>query len=212
MKIAVVAAQGRSGQAFVAEALVAGHEVSAGIRGVSPFEPNKNLRTIECDATNSEQVSDLIAGCDAVVSLIGHVKGSDAFVQTEATRAIILAMNSLGIKRFVSLTGTGVWIKGDRYEWFVKLLNKISALVGVKRFDDGIAHVKALEASDLDWTVVRVLRLTDGEPGKFSLKPHGPVKVPTPRREVARAILQILHDSSFVREYPVVSQPEKTNG
>jgi putative NADH-flavin reductase len=207
MKIAVIAAQGRAGQAFVQEALAAGHAVHAGIRGEDRFKTQNNLVTMQCEATDVGEVTKLIDKCDAVVSLLGHVKGSDEFVQTKATETIITAMEVAGISRFVSLTGTGVWVEGDRFEGLIKLLNKVSAKFGVKRFDDGIKHVKVLHDSNLDWTIVRVALLTDGEPGKFKLTPHGPVKIPTPRREVARAILQTLEEGSFVRKYPVVSRP-----
>jgi len=206
MRIAVIAAQGRSGRAFVHEALAAGHEVRAGIRGESPFERHDRLTTFECDATDISQVTKLVERCDAVVSLIGHVKGSDPFVQTTATKTIVRAMEVAGDKRFVSLTGTGVWVEGDGFKRGLEILNTVSGWFGVKRFDDGIAHVKVLQKSQLDWTVVRVLLLTDGEPGKFRLKPHGMAKVPTPRKEVARAILHVLERQSFVHEYPVVSK------
>jgi hypothetical protein len=205
MKIAVIAAQGRSGQAFVKEALVAGHDVAAGIRGDSPFERHDRLNTFQCDATNIEQVTRLIDRADAVVSLIGHVKGSTDFIQSDATKTILRAMEVAGVKRIVSLTGAGVWVPGDRFEKPIKLLNTISSRLGVKRFDDGIRHVELLHASSTDWTVVRVLLLTNGTPGKFRLTPHGFAKIPTPRREVAKAILQVLERQSFVHDHPVVT-------
>jgi uncharacterized protein YbjT (DUF2867 family) len=206
MRIAVIAASGRSGQAFVREALAAGHTVHAGIRGENPFEPSDTLKVLQCDATDLEQVTALIDRCDAVVSLIGHVKGSSDFVQSDATKTLVRAMEVAGIKRLVSLTGVGVWVPGDRFRLFVNLLNRLSALVGVKRFEDGIRHVKILKASKLDFTVLRVLLLTSGEPGKFTLRAHGFAKVPTPRREVAQAILQVLRHEWFIREYPVVGR------
>ena len=205
MQIAVIAAQGRSGQAFVKEALAAGHTVRAGVRGDSPFKEDKNLTIVQCDATDVSQVTQLIDHCDAVVSLIGHVKGSSDFVQAEATEAIVTAMEVAGVKRFVSLTGVGVWVQGDRFKGPINILNAISAKLGVKRFDDGVKHVEVLHASTLDWTVMRVLLLSDGEPGAFKLTPHGFAKVPTPRREVARAILEVLEQASFIRQYPVIS-------
>ena len=207
MRIAVIAASGRSGRAFVQEALADGHTIHAGIRGENPFEQDDNLKVFQCDATNVSEVTKLIEHCDAVVSLIGHVKGSDSFVQTKAITAIAHAMEVAGIKRLVSLTGTGVWVKGDGFKHGLSILNTISRWFGVKRFDDGVAHAAVLEKTNLDWTIVRVLLLTDGEPGRFSLKPHGMAKVPTPRREVATAILRVLHDDSFIREYPVIRRP-----
>lgn len=206
MRIAVIAASGRSGRAFVREALAAGHSVRAGIRGENPFEQHENLTVLQCDATDLHQVTMLIDRCDAVVSLIGHVKGSDEFVQTKATTALVTAMDVAGISRFVSLTGVGVWVPGDRFEWLIGLLNKLSAKVGIKRFEDGIRHVQVLRRSDLEFTVVRALLLTNGKPGRFRLKPHGFAKAPTPRREVARAILQVLRHDSFIREYPVITR------
>lgn len=207
MRIAVIAANGRSGQAFVHEALAAGHIVHAGIRGQNPFKAHERLKVFQCDATEISQVTKLIERCDAVVSLLGHVKGSDAFVQTAAIRTIARAMEVAGLKRIVSLTGTGVWVEGDRFKKTLDVLNMVSRWFGVKRFDDGIAHVKVLQGSDLDWTVLRVTLLTDGEPGHFGFKKHGLAKIPTPRREVALAILRILHDGSFIRGYPVITRP-----
>jgi len=206
MRIAVIAAQGRSGQAFVQEALAAGHQVRAGVRGPSPFKPREGLQVIECDATDKRQVTRLIDRCDAVVSLIGHVKGSDPMIQTTAITTVIEAMEVTGVKRIVSLTGVGVWAPGDRFKSLIDATNWLAARVGVKRFDDGIAHARALHASDLDWTILRVLLLSSGEPGEFRLKPHGFAKIPTPRREVARAILQLLERSEFIRQLPVVAR------
>jgi nucleoside-diphosphate-sugar epimerase len=205
MKIAVIAAQGRSGQAFVQEALAAGHQVVAGVRGKSPFSENENLTTMQCDATDRSQVTALIDRCDAVVSLIGHVKGSSDFVQTDAMKALIESMHVAGVRRLVSLTGVGVGSKKGLPRKMTGLFAKLASKVGIKRLEDGLAHADALEASDLDWTVLKVLKLAEGEPGKFSVRAHGIVKAPTPRREVARAILQVLDQATFIRAYPIVS-------
>jgi putative NADH-flavin reductase len=206
MRIAVIAAHGRSGQAFVTEALAAGHQVRAGVRGANPFAPHERLLVVQCDATNKQQVTRLIDHCDAVVSLIGHVKGSDNLVQTNAITTVVEAMEVAGVERLISLTGVGVWAPGDKLKPFIDVANWFAARVGVKRFDDGIAHAKVLESSNLKWTILRVLLLTNGKPGKFRLKCNGLVKIPTPRREVARAILQLLERQSFVCRYPIISR------
>jgi putative NADH-flavin reductase len=206
MRIAVIAAHGRSGRAFVSEALNAGHEVRAGIRGDNPFQSHDRLTVVQCDATNAEQVTRLIDRCEAVVSLLGHVKGSDEFVQTAATATVLRAMEVAGVRRIVSLTGVGVWVPGDRFKRLIDGSNWLAARVGVERFEDGIRHVALLRASGLEWTVLRVLLLTDGRPGSFGLKAHGLPKVPTPRREVARAILRLLERAKFIRQAPVMTR------
>ena len=204
MKIAVIAAQGRSGRAFVEAALAAGHEIVAGIRGDNPFDVHEKLSTKQCDATNATQVKELIAGTDAVVSMIGHVKGSEPFVQTDAMRIIAAAMKEAGITRIVTLTGTGAREPGDMPNWLDKVLNITIQRIDPDRIADGISHVNLLEHTNLDWTVIRVLKLTSGKVGPFNLNEHGPAKLFTSRAEVAHAAVRVLEEGSFIKGHPVI--------
>lgn len=204
MKISVIAAQGRSGQAFVYEALKAGHEVVAGVRGDSPFEQHKNLETKQCDATDAEQVKELISGTDAVVSMIGHVKGSEPFVQTDAMRVIVAAMQEANMSRIITLTGTGAREPGDTPSWLDKVLNIAIQRIDPDRIADGISHVNLLEHTELDWTVIRVLKLVNGGAGPFKMNEHGPAKLFTSRKEVAQAVLRVLEEDSFIKGHPVI--------
>lgn len=209
MKIAVIAAQGRSGQIFVKEALAAGHSVVAGVRGESPFTLHDNLEIRQCDATNLEDVTRLIQGSDAVVSLIGHVKGAPGDIQTRAIKTIITAMNDAGLKRLVSLTGTGARVKGDTPSFIDRVLTLSIRIIDPKRVVDGRLHLEVLRMSDLDFTILRVLKLTNGNAGSFTLTPHGPGKMFVPRQEVARAILEVLENNTFARQFPVISSAQQ---
>jgi putative NADH-flavin reductase len=206
MKIAIIGAQGKSGQTFVRLALNNGHQVRAGILGKSPFELHERLEVVNCDATNQSDVTNLIKGCDAVVSLIGHVKGSPRMLQTEATQTIIAAMQQMKIVRFVSLTGTGARQKGDTPSLIDKILNFIVYKVDPDRVDDGVEHIKMLHTSNINWTVVRVLKLTKSRPRKFQLTRYGPAKLLTSRGEVASAILNILSTDEYNHTTPVISR------
>lgn len=206
MKIAVIAANGRSGQAFVHKALSAGHTIRGGILGKSFLPEHPNLTTVSCDATDPEQVKALINSCDAVVSLIGHVKGSPAHVQTQAISTILDCMKSLEITRIVSLTGTGVRFPGDKITLLDKFLNLSINIVDPNRVKDGIDHVKLLEHSDTDWTVIRVLKLQNVAEKPFTLRENGPTKPYVGRDEVASAILQVLEQNSFVQKSPIISK------
>ena len=206
MHIAVIAAQGRSGQEFVRAALAAGHTVRAGIGSFNPFTPHRRLTTLACDATNAEQVYELTRGVDAVVSLLGHVKGSTADVQTTAMRIVIEAMRRHKITRIVSLTGTGVRIAGDTPNLIDRMANTVIARVDPNRIHDGIAHAALLQKSGLDYTIVRVLKLGKGNAGTFTLTEHGPAKLLTPRAEVAAAIVDIVENNKFIGALPVISK------
>lgn len=205
-KIAVVAANGRTGKAFVEQALTAGHIVRAGIHRTNNLNPHPNLTVITCDATKAAEVMELIKDQDAVVSFIGHVKGSPAHVQTESTQVIISAMESMGIRRIVSLTGTGVRFEGDEITMIDRILNSIIEIIDPSRIKDGRDHVKLLKKSNLDWTIVRVLKLTDGPKRPFLLLKHGPTKLFVSRKDVATATLEVITNGSFIKEAPILGK------
>ncbi len=206
MKIAVIAANGRSGQAFVEGALLAGHSVKAGVRGNSHLLPQANLEIVECDATNEYQLSNLISGQDAVASFIGHVKKSPADVQTIAITKTVKIMNELGIKRLVSLTGTGVRFPGDKITLTDRFLNLSINLIDPARIKDGIDSVKLIKSSGLDWTIIRVLKLQNIAPKPYRLLLNGPTKPYVGRSEVAEAVLEVIVNSSFIGQAPIIGK------
>lgn len=206
MKIAVIAANGRSGQAFVEAALAAGHQVRAGVRGKSYLKTHSNLTIVPCDATNQSELENLLAGQAAAASFIGHVKGSEPDVQTMAMQKIVKVMEKLGVKRLVSLTGTGVRFPGDKITLIDRFLNLSISIIDPARVRDGKNHVEVLKNSDLEWTVIRVLKLQNVPPKPFKLREHGPTKSYVGRDEVAQAVLQVIEDNSFVGQAPIISK------
>jgi nucleoside-diphosphate-sugar epimerase len=207
MYIAVIAAQGRSGQEFVRVALDAGHHVRAGIGKTNPFQSHERLTIVRCDATDAGEVSTLLQGSDVVVSLLGHVPGSKSNVQTQAMKVITEAMARRGITRLVSLTGTGVRRPGDRPSLIDRLANWAIARIDSQRVSDGIAHAALLDTTHFDVTIVRVLKLWNSNTAAFSLSEYGPAKLLTSRREVALAILDIVENNRYIGKYPVISRP-----
>ena len=207
MKIAVLAANGRTGKAFVEQALAAGHSVNAGIYGSNNLAAHKNLTVMPCDATNETEVAHLLRGQDAVVSFIGHVKGSPPEVQANAMRTLVKVMKKLHIQRVVSLTGTGVRFPGDKITLVDRILNMAVSVIDPARVEDGRQHARILQTGDLDWTIVRVLKLQNVAPRPFKLTEHGPTKWYVGREEVAQAVLQLLEDNSFICQAPIISKP-----
>lgn len=206
MKIAVIAANGRTGKLFVERALAAGHQVRAGVYRTNNLTPHDRLEVVTCDATNETDVVRLLTGQDAVVSFIGHVKGSPAWVQTDAMRTVLGAMAKTGVRRIVSLTGTGVRVPGDEITLMDRVLNLSISIIDPARVADGREHVRVLRQSDMDWTVIRVLKLQNTRPRPFTLREHGPTKLYVSREEVAESVLQVLADASFITRAPIISR------
>jgi len=206
MTIAVIAANGRSGSEFVRIALEQGLDVRAGVKGESHLVPHEHMVVVPCDATNRDEVRALLEGSDAVVSMIGHGRHSPARVQTDAMKVIVDVMHELKITRLVSLTGTGVRFPGDKPSLVDYLANFAIRVIDPNRVQDGIDHARLLEATDLEWTILRVLKLGNGEhKGMVKLTPTGPAELLTPRSRAAAAALQVITDASYVRQAPVIS-------
>lgn len=209
MKIAVIAASGRSGRSFVEKALAAGHSVRAGVHHTNNLSPHERLRIQQCDATNVGDLAKLLEGQDAVVSFIGHVKGSPPHVQTDAMHSLVDSMHEQGLRRVVSLTGTGVRFPGDKITFVDRLLNVSIRIIDSARVKDGRDHVRVLQQSNLDWTVIRVLKLQNTRPRPFRLLERGPTKWYVSRDEVALAVLRVLEENSFIKQAPIIGRAEK---
>lgn len=205
MVIAVIGAGGRSGREFVDGALHAGHTVRAGVRGQEQLPEHERLTLVRGDATDKAHVAELLRGTDAVVSLVGHVKNSPSFVQTEIMSLVLSVMHEQGIKRLISLTGTGVRGAEDTPSLIDRVLNVAIKLIDPERIHDGIAHAAVLRESSTNWTVMRVLKLSDGPVQAFHLTEGGPAKLLVTRKTVVRAILAELEDKAWYRKMPVIS-------
>ncbi|GAC1413948.1 MAG: SDR family oxidoreductase [Candidatus Doudnabacteria bacterium] len=191
MKISIFGAKGRTGVEVVKYAKAQGFEIVES----------------KGDILDYNNVLETIKNCDAVISVVGHIKGSDPLMQTKGMVNIVKAMESTGKKRLLSLTGTGARAEGDKPSTVDKVLNYIVAIVDPNRINDGIEHVKVLRSSNLDWTLVRVLKLGEGteRSDKYLLTEGGPAEILTSRKKVARILVDLINDKKYLHKLPVVS-------
>lgn len=205
--IAVLAAQGRSGQACVAALLEAGFRVRAGVRSASTLPGHPGLEEMRCDARNKDEVAALLDGADVAASMIGHNRRSSADVQSVAIQHCVDIIAARQPEtRLISLTGTGVRLPGDRIPLFDRAANFAIGVMDPKRIADGKEHVRILQESPVDYTIIRVLKLTGGSHhGTVNLTPHGPAELFTPRARVGAAVVQLVESGGFSRAMPVIS-------
>lgn len=208
MKICVFGADGRTGVEVVNYAASKGFEVVAFVYGdnSNKYFP-ENTIVKRGDVMNFDQVAEAMIGAETVISVLGHIKGSDPLMQTKGMANIVSAMKSLGIKRVLSLTGTGVRIDGDNPSLIDKVLNFVVKLVDPERINDGVEHVKVLRESGLDYSIVRVLKLTESKKEVFNyvLTDGGPAELKTSRKKVARVLVDLINDKKYFAKLPVIS-------
>lgn len=154
-----------------------------------------------------EAVRGAVRGADVVISVLGHIQGSDPRMQTKGIANIVRAMSEAGVKRIVSLTGTGVRAHGDRPSMLDRVLNAVVGIIDPDRIRDGIEHVQVLRDSHLDWTVVRVLKLFNGSSGTntYVLTDGGPAEFRTSRAKVARVLVDVVDNAAYIGKLPVIT-------
>lgn len=209
MKIALFGASGKTGQQFLEQALESGHHLTALVRTPSKIiQKSSNLEIIQGDVLNEDEVNQTVDGCDIVVSLFGHVKGSPEWLQTNGTKNILKAMQSSNINKIISLSGGGLpFPEKDDPKFVDKAIRVIMKLTVPKILNDAIKHAEILRKSTTDWIIIRGPRLTDG-PKKGNYK-VGWVGVNSgtsiSRTDLADFILKQVESDQFNKQMPFVS-------
>lgn len=208
MKICIFGADGRTGVEVVRYAKERGFDVVAFVYNpqADKYLP-KDINIKKGDVMNYDAVIDAVRGSDAVISALGHIKNSDPLMQTKGITNIIKAMQETDIKRIISLTGTGVRLPNDKPSLIDQILNFIIKKIDPDRINDGIEHALALQKSDLDWTVVRVLKLTENQKqvANYKLTEGGPAELKTSRKKIGMILVDLIQDHKYIKKMPVVS-------
>lgn len=203
MNIAVFGASGRTGIPLCQQALERGHDVVAHARSPEKLPFADEVAVVEGDAYTGEGVVEAVADADAVVSVLGQSDDSPDDLLTVAGDHILEAMASEDVDRFVTLVGAGVREEGESVSLGGRVMGTLLKLLARSVLEDAADHVEHVTATDLEWTVVRVPRLTEGDPdGDYRA---GDVELgfeAIGRADVARFLLDCLEEDRYVREMP----------
>ncbi len=206
--MAIFGATGRTGRPLVEQALGRGYEVTAFVRdplklGIS----HERLTVVRGDVTDGSAVGRAVSGQDAVLSVIGHAKGSPKDVQTRGIVNIVVAMERHGVRRLVSLTGAGVRAEGDEPKFVDKVFGFLLGTLQREVLQDAVGHVAVIQESGMDWVVVRGPRLTEGErKGEYRVGLIGKNSgTSISRADLADFMLDQITGDAHLRQMPVVS-------
>src|SRR5690242_4095731 len=109
MKVALIGATGYVGSVILAELLQRGHRVTALARNPDTLTPHPNLTARRVDVLNSDELSRILNGHEAVISAFNPGRGSagpEVFAQHVAGHnAILAAVNKSDVKRLLAVGG-----------------------------------------------------------------------------------------------------------
>jgi putative NADH-flavin reductase len=205
MKIAIFGSTGGTGKELVKQGLELGYDVTAFARTPSKLDELKsdNLKIVQGDVFNYSDVEKAIFGQNAVISALGNPTLKVDTTTSEGTRNIVKAMQIAGIKRFICETSLGV---GDSREqagfFFTKII--IPTLLKNAIADKEIQE-QIIQASDLDWTIVRPGGLRNS--AKTSVYRHGldkSINGQISRADVAEFMLKQISSDEYLRKTPAI--------
>jgi uncharacterized protein YbjT (DUF2867 family) len=200
MKITIFGASGRIGQHLVEQALSKGYQVTAFVRRANSLPKNDpNLNIIVGNLTDREKLKEAIAGSKACLSALGGGSLTKHSVEImNGIDLIVSLMEELNVRRFIYISSIGVG--ESRYDMPQPIRFIVADLLLRVPFADHHKNETRIQASHLDWTIVRPGGLTDGplskelEFGSKRLNYKGNPKVS--RSSVASFMLSQIADES----------------
>lgn len=161
MKLLILGATGGTGKHLVAQALEAGHDVTAFARPAArPGPEPPRLRVIVGDLQDVTALGEAMRGQDAVISGIGRGYSFKSEQLIERTVPVILAaMKAAGVRRLVFTSALGVGPSAADSPIMARLFFR-TLLRGI--YADKLIGDQLIRSSDVDWTIVQPSQLTDG--------------------------------------------------
>ena len=207
MKVLIIGANGKIGR-IITEKMKAspGFEPTAFIRKAEqqPFfdEMGVPVKVVSLEDSTTE-IAQAMIGFDAIVFTAGSggKTGFDKTLEIDLDGAVksIIAAAHTGVKRFVMVSA---YLADERSRWDA---SGIKPYYIAKHFAD-----KELRQSDLDYTILRPVRLTDeAGTGKVTLKTtQEGIQKTVPREDVATTILEVLRQPQSIGKVMVMSTGE----
>jgi putative NADH-flavin reductase len=202
MRILVLGATGGTGMQIVRQTVARGHNVTAFVRSPEKLGSFSGLITVkQGNLLDSSALRAVGVGHDAVLSAFGPrvpIAPSETHLLRDFATVLSQALREAGVKRVILESAAFL---------FKDALIPPAYLLGKLLFPTVVADATAMETiireSDLEWTLLRPPKLTDGEhTGKYRVREgHLPrFGFSISRANVADCFVRMLEDSSASRK------------
>jgi uncharacterized protein len=203
--LAVLGGTGRTGRPFVEQALAAGHGVRLLTR--DPARAPEGVDAVAGSPDDPEALEAVTRGAGVLVNALGYDGGLDEpqDLRTRTAEAIVAALAGGGPRRVVAIGNAGVLPEGPR------LRGEDGPPEYRHTFQDHLGVLRALQPSELDWTLLCPPYIPDGPPSgrariALDAYPEGAGGSVT-TGELARVTLEIALDPAAPRGRVGVAEP-----
>tara|TARA_B100000963_G_scaffold185923_1_gene161614 strand:+ start:1219 stop:1884 length:666 start_codon:yes stop_codon:yes gene_type:complete len=216
MRILIIGATGRTGKLVLRIALEQGYKVNCLARFTNRIKKREGLKIFEGNPTNEIDLKKAIFECDYVISVINISRKSEfpwarlrspkTFISDVMTLVVKIA-GDMNIKRISTCSAWGVSeTKKDIPKWFNWFINNSN--IGIA-YEDHERQEKIISESNLNWTIVRPVGLTNSKKAEkiiesINNKPRPSILIS--RESVARYLVESLENSSLIGKKVVISK------
>lgn len=205
VKVLILGANGQIARLATAQLVDAKADLRLFLRNANRLQSEKTGRAeiIDGDAANVADLTQAMVGVDVVyANLAGHN------IEQQA-KSVVAAMTQTGIKRLIWVSTLGIYdeVPGKFGEWNHQML------------DDGYlptyaAAAKVIEASELDYTIIRPAWLDNKDEVDYELTQKGEVFKGTEvsRKSVATYIVHLINNPSEQVRHSVGINKPNTDG
>ncbi|HEV2529137.1 MAG TPA: NAD(P)H-binding protein [Thermomicrobiales bacterium] len=211
MRLTIFGATGGVGRLAVEQALAAGHHVTAYARSASKLTiQHPNLTVVEGQLSDADAIRLAVAGSDAVVSALGPTlaRGATGTPLTEGTYLIVAAMKAEGVRRYVGMATPSIRDPHDGRSLTGLILPVMARVFLPNALRELRGMTDAVQASDLDWTIGRFSRPTDG-PATGTVRSgflgQDKVGMAITRANIAAWLLEQVEGRTYIKAAPVIS-------
>ena len=208
MRIILFGASGKIGRLVAELALERNYEVTAIVHNRTLDLKHQNLNIIKADIYNKTQLANILKNNAIIISTLSswHTKQKD--ILSTAMKNIIPVAETNNITRLISLTGADARAAGDSLSFIHKLSHLGINLTNKKIMSDSESHLKLLEKSKLNWTVIRSpIMNNSGKAENFKLSLNRPLPWQTiSRSSVALSMIDQIDDKKYINKAPYISR------
>ena len=217
MKILILGGTGRTGIQLVEEGLRRGHKINALVRTPEKLRlESPDLQVITGTPINLDDLREAMKGVEVVFSALNismsselpwaKLTGPKDFI-SNSIRNVIKVMREEGVKRIIVMSTAGAGDSVTEFpRWFRWLTEHSSMKYAYKEHGE---QEKLLKQSDLDWTAIRPMSLSNSQKAKEVMVSFGGVPKPKrniSRRNVANFMLDIAENNEYIGQTPTISE------
>lgn len=212
MNVTVLGATGAIGSLTVDHLLADGHTVTAYVRNPQkvPAHWGDRVRVVVGEMADAAAIDSAIAGADAVVSALGPSMDRKAtgLPLVEGTRHVLEAMARHGVRRYVGHGTPSVADPQEQATFQSRFVGFMGRNMLPRAYKELLGVTALVTAADVDWTIVRFIRPTNGEPtGTVKAGFFGTDKIgfAITRGDIAAFTADQVTDARYVGRAPAVS-------